>query len=169
MIINGKGQVGFSQAELSHMLRKDPTLCIDQAQLIDCAQYNQAVKQMYSDMSILSQWKDCDIDLNFHQHLQGQWLIPDTYKNMDIAAWLLGQCDNSAEIQRMAQELFLFQEYGLFDLLRYLHYLVQTMHNANIVIGVGRGSSVASFALYKLGVHRVNSLLYDLDIEEFLR
>jgi DNA polymerase III alpha subunit len=41
---------------------------------------------------------------------------------------------------------------------------------ANRVIwGVGRGSSVASFVLYKLGVHRVDSLYYNLDINEFLR
>jgi len=41
---------------------------------------------------------------------------------------------------------------------------------ANRVIwGVGRGSSVASFVLYKLGVHRINSLHYNLDVGEFLR
>jgi len=34
---------------------------------------------------------------------------------------------------------------------------------------VGRGSSVASFVLFLLGVHRINSLYYDLDIEEFLK
>jgi len=43
------------------------------------------------------------------------------------------------------------------------------MKNNNIVYGVGRGSSVASFVLFLLGVHRINSLFYDLPIEEFLR
>jgi DNA polymerase III alpha subunit len=43
------------------------------------------------------------------------------------------------------------------------------MRDNNIVWGVGRGSSVSSYVLYLLGVHRVNSLYYDLDIHEFLR
>ena len=38
-----------------------------------------------------------------------------------------------------------------------------------IIWGVGRGSSVASFVLYKLGVHRIDSLHYNLDPGEFLR
>jgi DNA polymerase III alpha subunit len=38
-----------------------------------------------------------------------------------------------------------------------------------IIWGVGRGSSVASYVLYKLGVHRINSLYYNLDATEFLR
>lgn len=169
MKINGKGQVGFTQLELAHMVRKDPTLCVDQAELIDNTVYNEAIKSMYSDMKPLAQWQDCDLDLDYHRELQSQWLIPESYANIDIAQLLLNRCHTQDELQRMAQELLLFQQYNLFDLLKYLHYLVETIRSAGIVIGVGRGSSVASFALYKLGVHRVNSLYYDLDIAEFLR
>jgi DNA polymerase III alpha subunit len=43
------------------------------------------------------------------------------------------------------------------------------MRTNHIIWGVGRGSSVASHVLYKLGVHRINSLHYNLDIQEFLR
>jgi len=57
----------------------------------------------------------------------------------------------------------------LFNLLRYLKYLVDTMKSNNIIWGVGRGSSVASYVLYLLGVHRVDSMYYDLDPTEFLR
>jgi DNA polymerase III alpha subunit len=39
----------------------------------------------------------------------------------------------------------------------------------NIIWGVGRGSSVASYVLYLLEVHRVDSMYYNLDIREFLR
>jgi DNA polymerase III alpha subunit len=63
----------------------------------------------------------------------------------------------------------LYQERDLFDLLRYLKYLVDTMIANRIIWGVGRGSSVASFVLYKLGVHRIDSLHYNLDVGEFLR
>jgi len=63
----------------------------------------------------------------------------------------------------------LFQERNLFNLLRYLKYLVDTMRSNNIIWGVGRGSSTASYILFKLGIHRIDSLFYQLDIAEFLR
>jgi hypothetical protein len=92
--------------------------------------------------------------------------------SIDLARWpahVLGLCDSEAELQRCGQELMLYQERDLFDLLRYLAYLVGIMRTNHIIWGVGRGSSVASHVLYKLGVHRINSLHYNLDIQEFLR
>jgi len=38
-----------------------------------------------------------------------------------------------------------------------------------MIWGVGRGSSVASYVLYLLDVHRIDSMFYDLDPSEFLR
>jgi len=78
-------------------------------------------------------------------------------------------CSSDAELQRVGQELMLFQERNMFNLLRYLKYLVDTMRTHNIVWGVGRGSSVSSFVLFLIGVHRINSLYYDLSIDEFLK
>jgi len=95
--------------------------------------------------------------------------MPDQYKNFDIAQWVLDQCNSEAELQRVGQELLLYQERNLFPLLCYLKYLVDTMNQNGIVWGVGRGSSVSSFVLYLIGVHKINSLYYDLDIEEFLK
>jgi DNA polymerase III alpha subunit len=95
--------------------------------------------------------------------------MPDEYKQLDIAQHILELCDTEAELQRCGQELMLYQERDLFDLLRYLAHLVAVMQENNIIWGVGRGSSVASHVLYKLGVHRINSLHYNLDISEFLR
>ena len=56
------------------------------------------------------------------------------------------------------EELILFKERDLIPLLRYLKYLVDTMRKHNIVWGVGRGSSVASYILYLIGVHKINSI-----------
>jgi DNA polymerase III alpha subunit len=63
----------------------------------------------------------------------------------------------------------LFQERNMFDLLRFLVYIVDVMREHDIVWGVGRGSSVASYVLYLIGIHKIDSIFYDLDIEEFLR
>jgi DNA polymerase III alpha subunit len=105
----------------------------------------------------------------FHQAQQLMWHMPDQYKTLDIAEHVLGLCQTEAELQRCGAELLLYQERGLFDLLRYLKYLVDIMIKNNIIWGVGRGSSVASYVLYKLGVHKINSMYYNLDITEFLR
>jgi len=78
-------------------------------------------------------------------------------------------CDTEVELQRVGQELLLYQERDLFDLLRYLKYLVDVMKQNQVIWGVGRGSSVASYVLYKLQVHRINSIYYELNVREFLR
>jgi len=105
----------------------------------------------------------------WHAANQQQWHMPDEYQQLDIAQHVLNLCKSEAELQRCGAELLLYQERDLFDLLRYLKYLVDVMRANNIIWGVGRGSSVASFVLYKLGVHRIDSLYYNLDITEFLR
>jgi DNA polymerase III alpha subunit len=105
----------------------------------------------------------------FDQNLQSKWFLPKEYKDMDIAKYVLELCQTDEELQRVGQELLLFQERDMFDLLKYLKYLVDTMRDNNIVWGVGRGSSVSSYILFLLGIHRINSLYYDLSIDEFLK
>jgi hypothetical protein len=97
-------------------------------------------------------------------HLNGYVTLADS-----IAEYVLGLCKEDYELQRVGQELLLFQERDAFDLLRYMKYLVDTLRKNNIVWGVGRGSSVASYVLFLLGVHKINSIYYNLDIEEFLK
>ena len=70
---------------------------------------------------------------------------------------------------RVEEELKVFEERGMEDLLRYMIYLVDYMRENDIVWGVGRGSSVASYVLYLIGVHKINSIKYSLDWREFLR
>jgi hypothetical protein len=105
----------------------------------------------------------------FYYRLQQTWHMPDRYKQLDIAQHILDLCTTDAELQRCGHELLLYQERDLFNLLRFLKYLVDVMNDHQVIWGVGRGSSVASYVLYKLGVHRIDSMFYELDVEEFLR
>ena len=100
---------------------------------------------------------------------QSEWFMPDEYKQLDIAKLVLDLCKTDAELQRVGEELLLYQERNLFNLLRYLKYLVDVMRENRLIWGVGRGSSVSSYVLYLLGIHRVNSMFYELDPTEFLR
>lgn len=105
----------------------------------------------------------------FDHRCRNTWFMPDQYKELDIAELVLSKCTTPEQLQRCGEELLLYQERDLFNLLRYLVYLVDTMKNNHVVWGVGRGSSVASYVLYLLGVHKIDSMYYDLDISEFLR
>lgn len=105
----------------------------------------------------------------FDNQLQNNWFIPEEYNQLDIAKHVLDLCKTDAELQRVGHELLLYQQRDLFQLLRYCKYLVDTMRVNKVVWGVGRGSSVSSYVLYLLGIHRINSLHYDLSIDEFLK
>ena len=117
----------------------------------------------------MTYWSEPDSQEVFDHVQQSNWHMPDQYKTLDIAEHVLKLCATEAELQRCGAELLLYQERGLFDLLRYLKYLVDIMRDNHVIWGVGRGSSVASYVLYLLGVHRINSLYYELDPAEFLR
>lgn len=106
---------------------------------------------------------------DFDRRLQDTWHMPEEYKQLDIASYVLSLCHSEAELQRCGHELLLFQERGLFNLLKFLKYLVDVMSANQVIWGVGRGSSVASYVLYKLKVHRIDSMFYELNVEEFLR
>jgi DNA polymerase III alpha subunit len=130
----------------------------------------------FLESNALSDWplpkpqNDLDISREEFDHVNQQnWFMPDEYKNMDIDLFLISEAVTEEELMRVTQELMLFRERNMINLLRFLKYLVDIMRKNNILWGVGRGSSVASYCLYLLGIHKVDSLKYQLDISEFLR
>ncbi len=98
-----------------------------------------------------------------------RWLIPEKYLGIDVAALCLERCDDPEGIRRVEEEMALYEERGLIPLLQTMLYMVDIMRENKIVWGVGRGSSVSSYILYLIGIHKINSLKYNLRIEEFLR
>jgi DNA polymerase III alpha subunit len=149
-------------------LLTDPNTNLSQAVFAESLEYNQAVRANYSEFELVEQFDNQNID-QFHLDRQQHWHMPNQYQNMDIAAHVLSLCRTDEQLSRVAEELVLFQDQNLFELLKYLKYLTDVIHENNIVCGVGRGSSVASYVLYLLGVHRIDSMRYGLDIREFLR
>lgn len=157
--------------ELFELLYQNPELDLTRFSVIDPDQYNVSLRNLYADLPRLSRFTPTDWE-NLEQFdlvQQSHWHMPSEYKDLDIAQWLLDQCKTDAELQRIGEELLLYQERDLFNLLRYLKYMVDTLRDNKVLWGLGRGSSVASYALYLIGVHRINSMYYDLDIGEFLR
>jgi DNA polymerase III alpha subunit len=156
--------------ELCDLLYTNPQTDIKQIFVNDPTQFNDAVDQLYADFDKLTQYNSSDIDINeFDQQMQQNWDMPDEYKELDIAHWLIEKCSTDQEVERVGKELLMYQERGMFDLLKQIKYIIDTWRKNNIVWGVGRGSSVASYVLYLLGAHKINSIQYNLDIHEFLR
>ena len=123
-----------------------------------------------SDVESLKKYTEPNISVEeFDSINQSNWYMSQEYKDMDIAEYILSLCDSDEELQRCGHELIMYQERDLFNLLKYMKYLVDTMEKNHILWGVGRGSSVSSFVLFKLKVHKINSMYYNLDVSEFLR
>ena len=167
MIVDKYGQQILSENDLCDLYMRDPERVIKNALVKDDIVLstldlnNKPKLQKYIDPNISVK--------EFDTRCQNTWFMPKEYMEMDIAKFVLDQCKEQAELQRAGKELLMFQEREMFPLLRYLKYLVDTMRRHNVVWGVGRGSSVASYVLYLIGIHRINSLHYDLSIDEFLK
>jgi len=147
----------------------------------DIEKFNTAMEEQ--GMSPLQKYIPLDVDQKtFDGVCQSEWFMPDEYKSLNITEFLIFKLAeelnvsedqvteaNFSEVKRVNNELEAYHKRNMFDLLRYMIYLVDFMRENNIVWGVGRGSSVASYVLYLIGVHRINSIQYGLDWHEFLR
>ena len=164
------GQTYTTSDELCDLLYKNPKLDISLFQVEDSLEYNRSVVDLHAELDLLDSYHSISQTVEeFDKVLQSNWRMPKEYKELDIAAYVLGLCKEEHELQRVGEELILYQERDLFDLLRYLKYLIDTLRKNNIVWGVGRGSSVASYVLFLIGVHKIDSLYYNLNIDEFLK
>ncbi len=135
----------------------------------DLKKFNDAIKNNWNDIPKLTPYIEHTESLGeFDKNNQTEWFMPEEYKVMDIEGYLVHVCPKQ-NYDRLITELQLFRQHNMIDVLRYLKYFVDTMRANNIVWGVGRGSSVASYCLYLLGVHKIDSIKYKLDIKEFLK
>ena len=96
------------------------------------------------------------------------WFIPNEYKLLDIEKYLVTQCPEQ-NYTRLAEELALFEQNNMIPVLKTMKYVVDTLRSNNIVWGVGRGSSVSSYVLYLIGIHKIDSVKYALPIDEFFK
>ena len=168
MITDKFGQPIFSEKDICDLYMSDPSRQLKSLFVKEKISFDLELNLQTLPELINYEVSDQTIE-EFDQSRAYEWFMPREYKNLDIAKWVLDQCKTDAELQRAGEELIMFQERNMFILLQYLKYLVDTMRENNIVWGVGRGSSIASFVLYLIGIHRINSLYYDLSINEFLK
>jgi DNA polymerase III alpha subunit len=136
----------------------------------DTEQFNQSVKDTEIG-SMLKFYQALDVDQKeFDTALQSEWFMPNSYKNINIEQYIDSLCpDNDTAKARVKEELDAFKSKNMITVLKFMHFLVSYMRENEMVWGVGRGSSVASYVLFLLGVHKVDSIQYGLDWREFIR
>ena len=132
--------------------------------------YNSTINELALDWPTIQKLSDMEISIeDYDRALQSDWYMSDEYKNMNIIEHIKSLAITDEEKKRVSEELELYVKYSLLNVLRFLVYLIDTMRKNDIVWGVGRGSSVSSYVLYLLGVHKVDSIKYDLNITDFLK
>lgn len=101
--------------------------------------------------------------------MQSNWYMPAEYYTFDISEYCMSKCSSDKQRSRIMDEMFEFENRGLIPLLQWMKYFVDICVASDVLWGVGRGSSTASYVLFMIGVHRIDSLKYELDYKEFLR
>jgi DNA polymerase III alpha subunit len=97
------------------------------------------------------------------------WKLPSEFAEINVRKHILTLCKRDDERRRVNEEMDMFEERGLNALLQLTMALVDHFRKNNVVWGVGRGSSVSSYCLYLIGLHKIDAIKYKLDIKEFLR
>lgn len=113
--------------------------------------------------------------------LSTKWTTPSEYELIDIPKYILrklydeveannfSEDDTKIRLDRVLFELKLWEKHNLIPLLRNLLFIIATFTKNDIVWGTGRGSSCACYILYLIGLHNVDSIVYELDIKEFFK
>jgi DNA polymerase III alpha subunit len=164
------GNVIYDEKDLIDLIYRDQLDCISQINLSDTPEIQKFKKTTEININIFDQSIFENIDQSTFDHLhQDNWFLPEEYESFDIEHYCLNLCSNDCETQRVKDEYSEFQRRKMVPLLRWLKYLVDTCRRNNIVWGVGRGSSVSSFVLFLIGVHKIDPIKYGLDWKDFLR
>jgi len=160
----------FTEQDLFDALYQSYQFDAEDTVLVD--QRSESIKQLEAQIGFkfLEPYKTHFEIKDYDSACQSNWYMPDEYKTLDIEAWIWTQTPPwDPQHTRVTEELAAFKERNMIDLLRWLKYFVDTCNKNNVVWGVGRGSSVASYVLYLIGVHHIDSIKYNLEWQEFLR
>ena len=167
--INEHGDVIFSEEDVIELLYTDPDFDISRLYLNDIDKYSESLKELGIDLPVINTAPKRPSLTEFDKQNCDNWHMPDKYYQINVLEWLLDKCQNDEEKIRVQMEYSLFEKKKFIRVLQFLIYFIDTLRGNNMVWGVGRGSSVASFCLFLIGVHKINPMLYNLDITEFLR
>ena len=165
-LITPSGQISFDGADAEELLLRGfdvSRLCFSSTPAIE--RHNAICQRQ--DKALLS--TRLVLDPTTAEDRTQRWLVVAPYHDLAIRPLLIARCERSDEVLRVNQEMDVYEAKGLEPMLRLMVMLVDHWRATGVVWGVGRGSSVASYVLFLIGVHRIDSLAYDLPFHEFLK
>ena len=105
------------------------------------------------------------------------WNIPQEYADIDLREFISAEFEKIAvglsekDLEKACDRIFLeleeIERRGLTELFKTIIFVLKRFKEENVIWGVGRGSSCASYILYILGLHSVDCLKYDIPLTEF--
>ena len=107
------------------------------------------------------------------------WKLSAEYAHLNIEEYFISRgvdhilkagytADQQVEaMQRISNELTQVHQRGMVEFVRTVIYVLDTFRQHNVLWGVGRGSSCASYLLFLAGLHVVDCIKYDVPMAEF--
>lgn len=107
------------------------------------------------------------------------WLLPQKYLSLDLETYIsnvfierlpsLNYSDSEMvdAISRIDAELREIRQRGMVEFTKTIIFVLDTFRSEDLVWGVGRGSSCASYILFIIGLHVVDCIKYDVSMDEF--
>ena len=167
---NNFGDCIYNEDDAIELIYNNPNVDISKLYFEDIDQYANALKELGINLPEISKVPERNITGNeFDKANIENWYMPKEYYDLDVKQFLLEKCQSEEERDRVLIEYKLFERKKFVKVLQFLIYFINTLRKHNIVWGVGRGSSVASFCLFLIGVHKINPIEYKIDYTEFLR
>lgn len=123
----------------------------------------------------LHQVKELPLNLSY------RWQLPERYLNLDLHE-AVGQAyeaqvekllttytpqQHDAALDRLAAELDEIERRGMVEFVKTIIYILDVFREREVVWGVGRGSSCASYVLFIIGLHSVDPIRYNVPMNEF--
>lgn len=169
--INEYGQVVLSTEQMIDMMLQEGV--INNVIISDddeVAKYEKFSAKFYKEYNSIKRAIPIKVTpTQYFNDLSTKWIIPEKYYEYDIVTILSSRCKSDVELERLVIELREFIKRDQVKIILAMFYLVDWLRENKIVWGVGRGSSVASFVLYLIGINRINPIDFDIDLSEFFK
>ena len=103
------GRTYTTSNELCELLYKNPDLDLNLFQVEDPQEFNKSKHELHAEVPRLNGYVELVEPVSwFDERWQAKWHMPEEYKQLDIAAYVLGLCKEDYELQRVGEELLLF-------------------------------------------------------------
>lgn len=110
--------------------------------------------------------------------LDMEWQLPEEYKQLDLQEHMAEKFEQNCPVNytpeqvelaldRIVDELHEIKSRGMVEFMQTIIFVIDQLRKHNVVWGVGRGSSCASYLLFLVGLHVVDCIVLEVSSEEF--